>query len=114
MRGSSSPSKRVEGTPDLVIEVISQGTGEYDRVTKRRLYSDAGVKEYWLVDPDAQQVLVMRLGHEASTSQEAFTSQEASTPQEASTSTELFLGTSVLKSTLLGGFEVKLTDVFRV
>jgi Uma2 family endonuclease len=47
--------KRVEGAPDLVIEIIS-GTGKRDRVEKLDLYAQYGVGEYWIVDPDAQVV----------------------------------------------------------
>lgn len=36
--------------PDLCIEVLSTNRA-YDRVTKRYLYAEAGVREYWLVDP---------------------------------------------------------------
>ena len=36
--------------PDICIEVLS-GNRAYDRVTKRYLYGEAGVREYWLVDP---------------------------------------------------------------
>jgi Uma2 family endonuclease len=36
--------------PDLCIEVLS-GNRAYDRVTKRYLYGEAGVREYWIVDP---------------------------------------------------------------
>jgi Uma2 family endonuclease len=45
--------KRVEGAPDLVIEIIS-GTGRRDRVEKLDLYAQYGVGEYWIVDPDVQ------------------------------------------------------------
>lgn len=36
--------------PEICIEVLS-GNRAYDRVTKRYLYAEAGVKEYWIVDP---------------------------------------------------------------
>ena len=42
----------VEGAPDLVVEVLSPGTVQYDRQTKFYAYAEAGVTEYWLVDPD--------------------------------------------------------------
>lgn len=45
--------ERVEGPPDLAIEIIS-GTGRRDRVEKLDLYARYGVAEYWIVDPDSQ------------------------------------------------------------
>lgn len=46
----------VQGAPDLVIEILSQSTESWDRVSKRRVYSLYGVREYWLVDPDAKSI----------------------------------------------------------
>ena len=43
--------KRVEGPPDLIIEIISPGTARIDRVEKFTEYERASVPEYWLVDP---------------------------------------------------------------
>lgn len=45
--------QRVEGVPDLVIEVLSPATARHDRTTKYRLYAEAGVTEYWIIDPEA-------------------------------------------------------------
>ena len=42
--------QRVEGPPDLVIEIIS-GTSRRDRVAKLDLYGRYDVSEYWIVDP---------------------------------------------------------------
>jgi Uma2 family endonuclease len=54
----------VRGTPALVIEILSPTTAEMDRKTKLRLYEKYGVREYWLVSPEAEnvQVLVLRGG----------------------------------------------------
>ena len=44
--------KNIEGPPDLIVEILSPGTAVYDRQTKFQVYAAAGVREYWLVDPD--------------------------------------------------------------
>jgi Uma2 family endonuclease len=49
----------IQGGPDLVVEIISPGTAQYDRGYKQLLYGRHGVLEYWMVDPDAMTVEVM-------------------------------------------------------
>lgn len=44
-------SKGVFGAPDLVVEILSAGTEQYDRGAKFRAYERAGVRELWLIDP---------------------------------------------------------------
>ena len=51
-------------TPLLAIEVLSPGTAAHDRGKKRRLYLEAGVEEYWIVDLDARVVERWRTGDE--------------------------------------------------
>jgi Uma2 family endonuclease len=48
--------KTVEGPPDLIVEIISAGTARRDRGEKLRLYAEAGVREYWIVDPAAREI----------------------------------------------------------
>ena len=43
----------IQGVPDLVVEILSPSTARNDRHTKYRLYAEAGVGEYWIIDPDA-------------------------------------------------------------
>src|SRR5699024_8910535 len=42
------------GAPDLVIEILSPGTTEYDKKDKKEVYEHYGVKEYWIVDPKSK------------------------------------------------------------
>ena len=49
----------VEGAPDLVVEVLSPSTRAYNRGTKLRSYLEGGIREVWLVDPDARTVSVI-------------------------------------------------------
>lgn len=43
---------KIEGVPDLLVEVLSPGSRVMDRRQKFDLYARVGVAEYWLVDPD--------------------------------------------------------------
>jgi Uma2 family endonuclease len=43
--------KRIEGPPDLIVEIVSPASLTLDRVTKFREYEQAGVGEYWIIDP---------------------------------------------------------------
>ena len=52
---------RIRGVPDLTVEIISPGTRKRDRVERKALYQQAGVKEYWLVDPENQTIEVFAL-----------------------------------------------------
>lgn len=51
----------VRGAPDLVIEIVSNSSRRLDRLTKLNLYQRAGVREYWIVDPDFRVVSVYTL-----------------------------------------------------
>ena len=42
----------IEVVPDWVCEVLSPSTAARDRIIKRRLYAQAGVPYYWLIDPE--------------------------------------------------------------
>ena len=84
----------VRGAPDLVVEILSPATAERDRGHKRALYAKHGVKEYWLVDPAAETVSILRPS------------------AGALVVTRTFGRNETLRSPLLAGFELDLDDVF--
>lgn len=47
--------------PDWVCEVLSPSTVRLDRVVKRRLYAEAGIPFYWMVDPEARTLEALEL-----------------------------------------------------
>ena len=53
--------KRIEGVPDLLVEVASPGTAAYDRREKQDAYARNDVSEYWWVDPGSRTVEVLIL-----------------------------------------------------
>jgi len=57
-------SEQVFGVPDFVVEIVSPSTKKIDRVKKFVEYAQAGVREYWIVDPDeeASEVYALRGG----------------------------------------------------
>ncbi len=48
--------KNIVEAPDLVIEILSDSTAAIDRNQKKELYEKYGVKEYWMVNPDAKEI----------------------------------------------------------
>ena len=85
----------VQGVPDLVVEIRSPSTARYDWTTKRELYARHGVKEYWLVDPEAATVAVLLLdGGELKVA-------------------GVYGEKDTLTSAVISGFSIALGDVFR-
>jgi Uma2 family endonuclease len=80
------------GVPDLVVEVLSPSTRANDEGIKRELYMSSGVRELWLVDPDARTVIRVRPDADDEALGEGDT----------------------LRSELLPGFAVALTRIFRL
>lgn len=50
-----------DGAPDWIIEIISPTTSSHDYVRKLNLYANAGVREYWIVDPMKKSIFVYYL-----------------------------------------------------
>lgn len=55
---------RVYGAPDFVIEILSPSTRKKNMTLKLGKYEKAGVREYWMVDPDREKVIVYTFGEQ--------------------------------------------------
>lgn len=55
-----TPTK-INGVPDLIVEILSPSTASNDTTLKKQLYERTGVAEYWIVDPDNQRLEQYRL-----------------------------------------------------
>ena len=87
----------IQGAPALVVEVVSPSTRHRDERIKEELFDRAGVREYWMVDPDGSQIIVHR--REA----DGF---HACTPLSV-------LEGAVLTTPLLPGLSLSLSELFR-
>ena len=50
-----------KGSPDLIVEIVSPSTVRKDKIEKFNLYEQAGVKEYWIIEPENKIVSVFTL-----------------------------------------------------
>ncbi len=53
-----------KGAPDMIVEILSPSSRMHDRMLKFRLYQCAGVREYWMADPERETVEVFLLNSE--------------------------------------------------
>jgi Uma2 family endonuclease len=91
--------KHATAAPDLVVEILSPGTRRRDKGRKRAVYDREGVREYWIVDPEARSITVLRR------------------PRADAGLTDVTVLTlaenDILASPLLPGLQIPLRDVFR-
>ena len=85
---------RLEGTPDIIIEILSTDRGR-DLGYKRRIYAEAGVREYWPIDPRNDTVTRLELRDGEYVEREVLGAGDA------------------LTTPLLPGLSIPLADVFR-
>ena len=83
----------VLGAPDLVVEILSPGTARRDLGTKREKYEAAGVREYWIVDPESRSVEVLSL------------------ESDRFVRRGLFRSTDTLESSILAGLRIHLAPI---
>lgn len=53
--------KGCTGAPDWIVEIISPSNPGHDYIHKLNLYADAGVREYWIVNPSKKSVYIYHL-----------------------------------------------------
>ncbi len=58
-------TRGIEGTPDMVIEIISPASKRLDRVGKLQIYAKYGIAWYWLIDPLEKTLEIYMLNHES-------------------------------------------------
>ena len=85
--------RHVEGVPDIVVEILSTDRN-HDLVFKRRIYAEAGVREYWIFDPVNDRVLPLELRDGDYVERPALTA------------------TDTLTTPLLPGLSIPLADIF--
>lgn len=61
---SKLTNRGITGAPDFILEVLSPSTKRKDCITKLEKYREAGVKEYWMIDPHKKKVIVYRFEQE--------------------------------------------------
>ena len=67
------PKQRAfQGAPGFVVEILSPSTRSHDMVRKFRKYRNAGVKEYWIIDPENRKVIVFDFSKDPEGSQEDY------------------------------------------
>ena len=52
---------RIKGSPDLIIEILSQGNQSHDLEIKKDVYERFGIKEYYIVNPKSREVIAYYL-----------------------------------------------------
>jgi Uma2 family endonuclease len=60
-RSAIITQKNIQGAPDLVVEILSEGTRKTDEIIKRKRYEQFGIKDYWIVDPELETIKVYRM-----------------------------------------------------
>ena len=54
----------IYGAPDFVLEVLSKSTKRKDMIIKLNKYMNAGVREYWMIDPENKTVMIYDFEHD--------------------------------------------------
>lgn len=83
------------GAPDLVVEILSPGNSKKEVRLKYDLYEEAGVKEYWLIYPEQEQLIVFTLNE-----------------KKQFEGLKIYTSGDTLQSTAVPGLSIQLTELF--
>lgn len=83
-----------EGAPDIVVEILSNNRNR-DLIYKREIYAEAGILEYWIVDPNNDTMILLELTNGEYAERAILTADDT------------------LTTPLLPGLSIRLADVFR-
>lgn len=83
------------GAPDLVIEILSPGNSKRELRNKFELYEEAGVKEYWIVNPEMQNIIIYSLVANKFIGSRFYTDED------------------IIKSNILKGLEIDVAEIFK-
>ena len=83
------------GAPDLVIEILSPGNSKKEIRLKHELYEEAGVEEYWIVNPEEENIVVFVLNEEGKFS-----------------GLKMYAGDDNIQSFAVPGLNINLTEIF--
>ena len=90
---SKIDERGVNGAPDLAVEIVSPSSRRMDRMIKLQKYKEAGVREYWIVEPDSRSVQVLTL-------------------RDGEYIIAMYEDTASVPVGILEGCEINMTDVF--
>lgn len=85
---------RYQGTPELVIEVLSKTSKHRDFVTKLELYRITGIKEYWIVNPFTEEINIFTFDNDEIREVTTYKKDE------------------ILKSFVFKGLEINLSEIY--
>ena len=81
--------------PDLIVEILSPGNSKKEIRLKHELYEEAGVKEYWIVNPEEENIVVFVLNEEGKFS-----------------GLKMYAGDDSIQRFAVTGLKVNLTEIF--
>ena len=82
------------GAPDLIVEILSPGNNRKELRNKYEVYEESGVREYWIIHPDEQTLMIYTL-HEGKYQP-----------------SRLFTSGDIVESKCIVGFKLDLEEVF--